>query len=67
MTDIPIVAIAITAQSDQISVGELLSPCGSCRQIIHEYLGNIPIYISDSKGKKYTLHYIEELLPYPFE
>mgnify|MGYP001188055668 FL=1 len=42
-------------------------PCGSCRQIIHEYLGNIPIYISDSKGKKYTLHYIEELLPYPFK
>ena len=42
-------------------------PCGSCRQIIHEYLGNIPIYISDSKGEKYTLHYIEELLPYPFK
>ena len=42
-------------------------PCGSCRQIIHEYLGNIPIYISDSKGKNYTLHYINELLPFPFE
>ena len=42
-------------------------PCGSCRQIIHEYLGNIPIYISDSKGKDYTLHHIDELLPYPFE
>ena len=41
-------------------------PCGSCRQIIHEYLGNIPIYISDSKGKKYNLHYIKDLLPYPF-
>ena len=42
-------------------------PCGSCRQIIHEYLGKIPIYISDSKGEDYTLHYIDELLPYPFE
>ena len=42
-------------------------PCGSCRQIIHEYLGNIPIYISDSKGKDYMLHHIDELLPYPFE
>ena len=41
-------------------------PCGSCRQIIHEYLGNIPIYISDSKGKNYSLHYIKDLLPYPF-
>ena len=42
-------------------------PCGSCRQIIHEYLGNIPIYISDSKGQKYETHYINELLPYPFD
>ena len=42
-------------------------PCGSCRQIIHEYLGNIPIYISDSKGQKYETHYISELLPYPFD
>lgn len=41
-------------------------PCGSCRQIIHEYLGNIPIYISDSNGKDYKSHYIKELLPYPF-
>ena len=42
-------------------------PCGSCRQIIHEYLGNIPIYISDSRGEQYKLHYIKELLPYPFD
>ena len=42
-------------------------PCGSCRQIMHEYLGNIPIYVSDSNGKEYKLHYIDELLPYPFD
>ena len=42
-------------------------PCGPCRQIIHEYLGNIPIYISDSRGEQYKLHYIKELLPYPFD
>tara|TARA_Y100001970_G_scaffold209696_1_gene255693 strand:- start:1126 stop:1527 length:402 start_codon:yes stop_codon:yes gene_type:complete len=41
-------------------------PCGSCRQIIYEYLGNIPIYISDSKGQEFTTHYIKDLLPYPF-
>jgi len=41
-------------------------PCGSCRQIIHEYLGNIPIYISDSKGEDYKIHYIKDLLPFPF-
>ena len=41
-------------------------PCGSCRQIMHEYLGNIPIHISDSSGETYVSHTIEELLPYPF-
>ena len=44
-------------------------PCGPCRQIIHEYLGNIPIYISDGKDLqniKYETHYIKDLLPYPF-
>lgn len=41
-------------------------PCGSCRQIMYEYLGNVPIYISDSNGKEYSQHSIDELLPYPF-
>ena len=41
-------------------------PCGSCRQIIYEYLGDIPIYISDSEGLDYQEHCIRELLPYPF-
>ena len=41
-------------------------PCGSCRQIMYEYLGDVPIYISDSIGEEYKLHYIKELLPYPF-
>jgi len=41
-------------------------PCGPCRQIIHEYLGNIPIYISNGKDKDYETHTIKELLPYPF-
>ena len=41
-------------------------PCGPCRQIIHEYLGDVPIYISDSNGTDYKTHYIKDLLPYPF-
>ena len=42
-------------------------PCGPCRQIIHEYLGNIPIYISNGKNPSdYEKHYIKDLLPYPF-
>ena len=41
-------------------------PCGPCRQIIYEYLGDIPIYVSDGTGNDYETHSIKELLPYPF-
>ena len=41
-------------------------PCGSCRQIMYEYLGDIPIYVSDGTGNDYETHSIKELLPYPF-
>ena len=41
-------------------------PCGPCRQIIHEYLGDIPIYISYGQDKDYESHSIKDLLPYPF-
>jgi len=40
-------------------------PCGSCRQIIHEYAHNIPIYIADKSGDFITKH-SSELLPFPF-
>ena len=41
-------------------------PCGPCRQIIHEYLGDIPIYVSNGKNSKFKTHHISNLLPYPF-
>jgi len=41
------------------------SPCGSCRQIIHEYATGIPIYIANESGE-YTTRNISELLPFPF-
>ena len=40
-------------------------PCGSCRQIIHEYAGNIPLYISSSPNE-YITQTISDLLPHPF-
>ena len=46
---------------------EAAKPCGPCRQIIHEYLGDIPIYISNGKDENiYETHSIKKLLPYPF-
>ena len=40
-------------------------PCGSCRQIIHEYAGNIPIYIAKDLDN-YVTQTISDLLPFPF-
>jgi len=42
-------------------------PCGPCRQTIHEYLGNIPIYISSGENEPIETHYISDLLPHPFD
>ena len=41
------------------------SPCGSCRQIIHEYAADIPIYIANESAE-YITRNISELLPFPF-
>jgi len=40
-------------------------PCGSCRQILHEYANGIPLYIAD-KSCNYVTHSTAELLPHPF-
>ena len=40
-------------------------PCGSCRQIIHEYACNIPIYIAKDI-ENYVTQTITDLLPFPF-
>lgn len=42
-------------------------PCGSCRQVIYEQCGEIPIYIKgreDSSPREYST---SQLLPYPFD
>ena len=42
-------------------------PCGPCRQIIHEYLHDIPIYTSNGKNlDNYEEHIISNLLPHAF-
>ena len=40
-------------------------PCGSCRQIIYEYAGNISIYIAKDIDN-YVTQTISDLLPFPF-
>ena len=41
------------------------APCGSCRQVIYEYAGDIPIFIADLDGNEKCIQ-ISDLLPFPF-
>jgi len=53
--------IAVVADSDKLT-----PPCGSCRQIIWELCGDIPVIMSDLDGKTETIQ-ISELLPNAFD
>lgn len=45
---------------------KLTPPCGACRQLLWEYCGNIPVHMSNTKGKVQTF-LLGELLPLPFD
>lgn len=53
--------IAVVADTE-----ELTPPCGSCRQIIWEFCGDIPIIFSNLNGKAETIK-MSELLPRAFD
>ena len=40
-------------------------PCGSCRQIIHEFAGDIPVIVSDTKKNIFKTT-TKDILPHPF-
>ena len=61
---------AISQGYDDFSAMALITqdgsfPCGSCRQIIYEYAGNIPLYIAKDLNN-YDTQTISDLLPHPF-
>ena len=41
-------------------------PCGSCRQIIHEFAGDIKIIITDKEKKNQIKITTKDILPHPF-
>ena len=53
--------IAVVTDTD-----ELTAPCGACRQIIWEFGGDIPVILSNLKGKTATLT-MKDLLPHAFD
>ncbi|MEP7075766.1 MAG: cytidine deaminase [Acidobacteriota bacterium] len=53
--------IAVVADTE-----ELTPPCGVCRQIIWEFGGDIPVIMSNLKGKTETMQ-MKDLLPRAFD
>ena len=54
------VTIAVAAQGKGT-----VSPCGACRQLLHDYAPNLRVLLSGQEGK-HTEHPLKELLPLAF-
>ena len=49
-----------------VDTEDLTPPCGACRQVIWEFCGDVPVTLSNLKGKTETLQ-MSELLPRAFD
>jgi cytidine deaminase len=49
-----------------VDAAKLAAPCGSCRQILWEFCGDIWVHMVDLGKKSLTVR-MSELLPYPFD
>ena len=43
-----------------------ITPCGACRQLLWEYLGDVPVLIADATGAEVARFTLGELLPHAF-
>lgn len=53
--------IAVVVDTEQLT-----PPCGSCRQIIWEFCGDVPVTLANLQGRTETLR-MADLLPRPFD
>jgi cytidine deaminase len=54
-------AIAVVTDSPAVS-----TPCGSCRQLLWEYCGDLRVYLHSTQGLDAEFQ-LSELLPHPFD
>ena len=54
-------AIAVATDTDTLT-----PPCGACRQLIWEFCGDVPVIMTNLKGKAETIR-MRELFPKPFD
>lgn len=68
---VPVIALAITARTDDYEISEPISPCGACRQVMAEYesLHKKPIRIimAGESGKIMVLENVSGVLPFRFD
>jgi cytidine deaminase len=53
-------------QALALSLDGNASPCGACRQVLHEFAPNLPILISDDSGQLTSQTTLNTLLPNAF-
>ena len=67
---VPVKTIAITAISDNIDIGALLSPCGACRQVMveyeHKFNQSIRLLLKGDTNRVYVVSSIGDILPFSF-
>ncbi len=54
-------AIAVVTDTDALT-----PPCGACRQLIWEFCGDVPVVMTNLKGKVEVVH-MRDLFPKPFD
>lgn len=54
-------AIAVVTDAETLT-----PPCGACRQLIWEFCGDVPVVLSNLKGKTETIQ-MRDLFPKPFD
>jgi cytidine deaminase len=54
-------AIAVVTDTDTLT-----PPCGACRQLIWEFCGDVPVVMTNLKGKVEFVH-MHDLFPRPFD
>jgi len=64
-------AVAITAKSSSHVVDKPVTPCGSCRQVIHEseyrFQKAIRVILHGETGEVYVIESIKDILPLTFD